>query len=128
MYILMKHWDTTFERGFTFMLTLESIWREAQPETEVCTIEGTTKNMVLRAITEGAENFESLREKVRFCENNECAQINVSKRGCHENLQALLDVYLPVFALMTEGGGCQRTLCPPPAEDNGGKEGGPHNC
>lgn len=93
------------------MFTLESLWREASPDTAVCTIEGTTKNMVLRAITEGARDFDSLGEKVRFCENNECAKINVSKRGCRENIQALFDIYLPVFALMAEDGGCRHTNC-----------------
>lgn len=88
------------------MLTLETIWREAPSEAEVCVIEGTTKNMILRAITEGAKNFDSLSEKVRLCKNNECAKVNPSKRGCRENVQALLDIYVPVFAIMTEGGGC----------------------
>lgn len=95
------------------MLTLELLWREASPETEVCTIEGATKNMVLRAITEGATNFDSISKRIRLCENNECAKINASERGCCENIQALLNIYLPVFALMTDGGGCQspqRTL------------------
>lgn len=103
------------------MLTLESIWREAPSETEICTIEGTTKNMVLLAITEGAKDFESLREKVALCENNECAKINASKRGCRENAQALLDIYLPVFAIMTEESGC-RHLKTSPAEDEGRAE------
>lgn len=114
------------------MLTLESIWREATPETEVCTIEGSTKNMVLRAITEGANDFESMKEKVCLCEDNECAKINASKRGCRENVQALLDVYLPVFAIMTEGGGCPHTQFTPPAnkcsEESGGSKGGCGDC
>lgn len=90
------------------MLTLESLWRDAPPETEVCTIEGTTKNMVLCAITEGAKDFNSLSERVRLCKDNECAKINPSKRGCRENAQALLDIYAPVFQLMTQDGVCQR--------------------
>lgn len=104
------------------MLTLESLWREAQPESQVCTIEGTTKNMVLKAITEGAADLASLRERVRLCENNECAKINASKRGCRENAQALLDVYLPVFAVMTEGGGCPHTKPSSSGKENGCKK------
>lgn len=113
------------------MLTLQTIWREAPAESEVCTIEGTTKNMVLRAITEGARDMQSLKDKVRLCENNECARINVSKRGCLENAQALLEVYLPIFRLMTEGGGCPHAdLAPPVAScgDKAGEEGGCGGC
>lgn len=99
------------------MLTLETIWREARPETEVCTIEGSTKNMILRAITEGARDFESLRENVRLCKNNECAKMNPSKRGCRENTQALLDIYVPVFAIMAEGGACSHKKFAPPESE-----------
>lgn len=109
------------------MLTLQTIWREAPAETEVCTIEGTTKNMALRAITEGAQDIQSLKEKVRLCENNECAKINVSKRGCLENAQTLLEVYLPIFRLMTEGGCRPHTDIVPPGAaygENDGQEGG----
>lgn len=88
------------------MLTLESLWRDATPETEVCTICGTTKNMVLRAITEGAADFATLAGKVDLCSDNECAKINPSKRGCRENAQALLDIYVPVFLIMTKDGPC----------------------
>lgn len=104
------------------MLTLQSIWREAPAETEVCTIEGTTKNMVLRAITEGARDMQSLKETVRLCENNECAKINASKRGCHENAQTLLEIYLPIFKLMSEGGGCPHTDLAPPETDDGAND------
>lgn len=108
------------------MPTLESLWRDAPPETEVCTIEGTTKNQVLRAITEGAADLESLRAKVSLCAHNECAKINPSKRGCAENAQALLDIYVPVFQIMTGDGPChgKKDL---PKEDNGG-EGGCGGC
>lgn len=91
------------------MLTLESLWRDAAPETKVCTICGTTKNMVLRAITEGAADFTSLAGKVDFCRDNECAKINPSKRGCYENAQALLDIYVPVFLIMTKDGSCGKS-------------------
>lgn len=91
------------------MVTLESLWRDAAPETKVCTIEGTTKNVVLRAITEGATDFRSLAEKVRLCQNSECAKINPSKRGCRENAQALLEIYVPVFRIMTKNGTCIKT-------------------
>lgn len=103
------------------MPTLESLWRDAPPETEVCTIEGTTKNLVLRAITEGAVDLESLRAKVSLCRNNECSKINPSKRGCVENAQALLDIYVPVFQIMTGDGPChgKKDL---PKEDGGGDD------
>lgn len=98
------------------MLTLESLWRDAPPETEVCTVEGTTKNLVLRAITEGAADLESLRAKVSLCGNNECAKINPSKRGCAENAQALLDIYVPIFQIMTGNGPCHKKKDQPAAE------------
>lgn len=104
------------------MPTQESLWRDAPPETEVCTIEGTTKNVVLRAITEGAADLESLRAKVSLCRNNECAKINPSKRGCAENAQALLDIYVPVFQIMTGDGPCHGKK-ERPAEDGNGDNG-----
>jgi len=105
------------------MLTLESIWRDAPPDAVVCTITGATKNMVLKAVTEGAVDFEGLTEKIRLCGDNGCAKINASGRGCFENAQSLLDIYVPAFALMTEDGGCSHGKI-----TRRGKEGGNDGC
>jgi hypothetical protein len=92
------------------MFDTEAHWRAAAPETKVCTITGTTKNMVLSAIMDGAKDFETLSKKVALCGDNECAKNNPSGRGCRENAEALLSIYVPVYELMTENGGCSHVL------------------
>jgi hypothetical protein len=88
------------------MLDLERLWRDAPADTKACTLTGSTKNMVLNAITEGARTFEDVKKAVQLCENNDCAKINPSKRGCVENVKALLEIYVPVFDMMQGAGGC----------------------
>ena len=87
------------------MIDLESLWRDAKPEAQVCSVTGTTKNMVLAAVMNGARSFEEISAAAPLC-GGECAMQNISGRGCRENAEALLSVYLPVFEMMTEGGGC----------------------
>lgn len=98
------------------MLDVEKLWRDARADAKVCTITGATKNMVLAAITEGARSFEEIRENVTICKNNECAKNNPSGRGCVDSINTLLDIYVPVFDLMTEGGGCSHSKGGSPAE------------
>ena len=62
--------------------------------------------MILNAITEGARTLEDIEKTVPLC-GGECALRNVSGCGCRENAAALLKIYVPVFEMMTEGGGCR---------------------
>lgn len=107
------------------MLNLEQLWRDAPAEHLVCTATGATKNMVLTAIMDGAHDFEAVRKAVPLCPNNECAKVNPSKRGCRENVETLLSIYVPIYELMFEGGGCKHDHKPrvtlPPASDCGNK-------
>ena len=90
----------------SFMIDLESLWRDARADTPVCTVTGTTKNMILNAMMEGAHSYEAMAKAVPLCEDNECASRNPSGRGCRENVEAIISIYLPVYEMMTEGGGC----------------------
>ena len=88
------------------MIDLEGLWRDAKAATPVCAVTGATKNMILNAITEGARTLEDIEKTVPLC-GGECALRNVSGCGCRENAAALLKIYVPVFEMMTEGGGCR---------------------
>lgn len=94
-------------RGWTDVIDLESLWRDAKANTVVCSETGATKNMVLNAITEGAASPEDVEKSVPLC-GGACAYRNPSGRGCRENVEALLAVYLPVYRMMTEDGGCHK--------------------
>ena len=39
----------------TFMIDLVSLWRDVKADTPVCTVTGTTKNMILNAMMDGAQ-------------------------------------------------------------------------
>ena len=89
------------------MIDLEMLWRDAKADTPVCAATGATKNMVLRAITQGARSYEEIKQHVPLC-GGECALRNVSARACRENTEAILKIYAPIYDMMTEDGGCHR--------------------
>lgn len=95
----------------TFMIDLVSLWRDAKADTPVCTVTGTTKNMILNAMMDGAHSYEAMAKATPLCADNECAERNPSGRGCRENVEALISIYLPVYEMMTEGGGCRHSNC-----------------
>lgn len=97
------------------MIDLEGLWRDAKAATPVCAVTGATKNMILNAITEGARTLEDIEKTVPLC-SGECALRNVSGCGCRENAAALLAIYVPVFEMMTEGGGCRHKKPAPKPE------------
>ena len=97
------------------MIDLEGLWRDAKAATPVCAVTGATKNMILNAITEGARTLEDIEKTVPLC-GGECAMRNVSGCGCRENAAALLKIYVPVFEMMTEGGGCRHKKPAPQPE------------
>ncbi|MDO5115765.1 MAG: hypothetical protein Q4D58_06675 [Synergistaceae bacterium] len=101
------------------MIDLESLWRDAKADAKVCTVTGTTKNTILSAIMDGARSFEAVAAAVPLCGDNECALRNPSGRGCRENVEALLSVYLPVYEMMTEDGGCHHHKPQPKAKPEG---------
>ena len=85
---------------------LTSLWRDAAADTLVCSATGAAKYMVLAAITEGACDFDSVAKRVKLCGTADCARKNPSCADCRANVEALLEVYLPIHQLMTAGGGC----------------------
>ncbi len=87
------------------MVEIEELWRMADAASKVCSKTGATKNMVLDAIMNGAKTAADVRKKVDMC-RGECAAHNPSGRPCGDNVEAILAVYLPVYEMMTEGGGC----------------------
>lgn len=89
------------------VIDLEALWRDAKADTPVCSATGTTKNMILRAITQGARSCDAIEKTVPLC-GGECALRNVSARGCRENAEAILKIYAPIYDMMTEDGGCER--------------------
>ncbi len=95
------------------MIDLEALWRDAKAGTLVCAVTGTTKNMILNAVTEGARTLEDIEKAVPLC-GGECASRSVSGCGCRENAAALLKIYVPVYEMMTEGGGCHKKPEPKP--------------
>ncbi len=88
------------------MLDFEKFWRDSPSSQAICTTTKATKNMVLNAIMEGARDLESLKKTVPLCADNKCSMVNTSGRGCIENAEMLLSIYVPIYELMMEGGGC----------------------
>ena len=76
----------------------EEFLRGAQSCQIICGETQKKKNMVLQAVMAGAKTIEDAEAKVTFCGKPEC--------GCAENVRALLKIYLPIYDLMFEGGGC----------------------
>ena len=89
------------------MADLEKLWREASPKYSVCILNNVTKNMVLDAITNGAYDLDALKKVLPLCRGNECAKVSATGRGCKENAEMLLKIYVPVFKMMSAGGGCK---------------------
>ncbi len=102
-----------------FMIDLESLWRDARADTPVCTVTGTTKNMILNAIMEGAHDYEAIAKAAPLCTDNVCAARNPSGRGCRENVAAIVSAYLPIYEMMREGGGCHHHTPQPKAKPAG---------
>ncbi len=88
------------------MIDLERLWRDAKADTPICAVTGTTKNMVLNAVTCGARSVEDIENAVPLC-GGECALRNVSACSCRENAEAILKIYVPIYEMMAEGGGCR---------------------
>lgn len=84
------------------MIDLESLWSDARADTPVCSKTGTTKSMVLSAITKGARDVDAIAQMAPLC-NGECALKNVSCRPCRENVEAILSFYAPINDMMKEG-------------------------
>lgn len=87
-------------------MTLEQLLRDAPADWVICTGTGATKNMVLSAVMDGARDFDAVARSVELCRENVCAASNSSGRGCRENVETLLKIYVPIYDLIFEGGGC----------------------
>lgn len=111
------------------MIDLNALWRDARSDAKVCSETGATKNMVLNAITDGAKSWDDVAKSVQLCGGSQCALRNPSGIGCRENVQALLDVYVPIFEMMSAGGGCHHEHpAPKPSDCSGKKSGGCGGC
>lgn len=98
------------------MADLEKLWRDASPKYPVCIKGKVTKNMVLDAITDGAYDLEALKKVLPLCPDNECAKISATGRGCKENAEMLLKIYVPIYKMMRAGAaGCKHEHKPPRA-------------
>ena len=69
-------------------MTLEQLLRDAPADCPVCTVTGSTKNMVLQSIMAGARDVDAVSRSVKLCQGNGCAAVNKSGRGCREKLAA----------------------------------------
>ncbi|MEG1641475.1 MAG: hypothetical protein RR272_00035 [Synergistaceae bacterium] len=83
------------------MSELVDFFRGASADTLVCSRCNVSKNDVLFAVTDGCFDLDSVMKCVHFCDGS-CAVNNPSGRGCLENVQAILDAYVPVFKMMLE--------------------------
>jgi NAD(P)H-nitrite reductase large subunit len=72
-------------------------WKEAPQDQVVCAETGKTKQDVVQAIALGAETVEALEEEFGPC-GASCS--------CREDLQALLNIYLPLLQEMRGAGTC----------------------
>lgn len=78
------------------MFDLEGFLRSAPAETTICVPTRATKKMVLAAILEGAKTLEDVEKKIDL----------TNDADTRNNVEALLSIYVPVYGLMTAGGGC----------------------
>jgi len=98
----------TKKKGDIAMPDIERFWKDAPADCVVCASTDATKNMVLRAIVNGARDIESLKKTVSLCGTDECAALNPAECGCVESAKALLSIYVPVYEIMTADGGCKQ--------------------
>ncbi|MCE5202135.1 MAG: hypothetical protein LLF78_06470 [Synergistaceae bacterium] len=89
------------------MADIDKFWRDAPSNYPVCASTKVTKNMVLNAIVAGARDLDTLKKIVPLCPDNECSKHNPLGHGCKENAETLLAIYVPIYDLMMEGGGCK---------------------
>lgn len=83
-------------------------WKNADQNEVVCYCKEVDKREILQAITSGARTLNDVSEKTGACTGNECAIKNPSGICCHEDIQAILDIYVPAYEMM---GGCSCGCC-----------------
>lgn len=83
-------------------------WKNADQNEVVCYCKEVDKREILQAITSGARTLNDVAEKTGACTGNECAVKNPSGICCHEDIQAILDIYVPAHEMM---GGCSCGCC-----------------
>ena len=69
------------------MESIEKLMRDVPPTFVICEKTGATKNLVLKAIMDGAKDFDSIKETVDLCNDI----------TCHNRVEALLKMYLPIY-------------------------------
>lgn len=78
------------------MTNIEKLMREAGADFVICDKSAATKNMVLKAIMDGAKSLDSVKERLDIC--------NDSKSVAY--VEALLKIYLPVYDIIFDGNKC----------------------
>ena len=78
------------------MFDLEQFMRSAPADATICVPTRATKKMVLAAVLEGAKTWDDVEKKVDLTGDGDTRR----------NVETLLKIYVPVYGLMTEGGGC----------------------
>ncbi|MDO4218896.1 MAG: hypothetical protein Q4C78_02780 [Synergistaceae bacterium] len=82
------------------MIDLVALWQNAKENDFVCSKNKITKRNVLALITNGANNLREVKKNINFSCDGSCAAKNPSGRSCDENIEALLEIYVPLFELM----------------------------
>lgn len=91
----MEQWDRRKNR---------MSWLEKGAHETVCYCKNVSKMQVLSAITvEGAKSLEDIKRITGACTGKDCATMNPSGKCCSEDIQEILDLYLPIWTDMTEG-------------------------
>lgn len=78
------------------MFNIEEFLRSAPAEATICVPTRATKRMILSAILDGAKSWDDVEKRVNLTDDAETRR----------NVEVLLGIYVPIYGLMTEGGGC----------------------
>ena len=71
--------------------------RMAAADRTVCFCGNVTKEQIVEAIAGGAETLEEIAMATGACRGKQKKKKNPSGRCCCEDIQALIDAYLPIF-------------------------------
>jgi NAD(P)H-nitrite reductase large subunit len=80
------------------------IWEKASKDEIVCYCRNVTKQTIVRAIAAGADTVETVGQRTGAGTGKECETKHPEKHCCLPDVQALIDLYGPIFAKMR--GGC----------------------
>lgn len=81
-------------------------WKKAPADQTVCWCKGVDKQSIVRAIAAGAETVSDIGEMTGAGRGSDCASMNPTGKCCHDDIQALIQAFLPAFKAMRGGCGC----------------------